>query len=692
MGGLLNTSFCLIISGNSPRIIIFKIKLMNIIPIIMTVGIWMACIPIWANAQLHISAGERVYVGTSEYLQLQENLVNNGAIDHLILSGGSSQTITGTGTISNLKLNKSANSASITSGMQTITGWLTPTAGTLAANGYLTLKSDINGTARVAVGSASGGYITGNVIAERFIPQNINAGGTGRAWRLVTIPVTGTGFLRAFFMNGRSGQDLTNSTSRDAEMANSGTAIVGHNYASALAANGGGFDWIGVANQVSSLRSFAGNSTGGTFLSEHVPNIDAVDYSNAAQGYMVFVRGDRKVSFPSTTSSSATTFRSAGILKTGDQSVTVQPGSNHKYTLVGNPFMCVLDLEAVHAYNSSVIKPSFWIWDANVAGTYKQGGYVNVYYNGSSWITNIGTYVNPQRIESGTAFFVEPASGLATATAIQIKETHKSDETAAGIASLGTAAGDHGLLYVRLETSEAGATRQIVDGVLLDFASSFKETLGDLSDREKMRNTISHGSLWLTRDQKILSSEGLPFPTSRQQSIPLYMGTVGAQKLNLRLDPRGMTDKYVKALLRDKHLKQETEVDMNSGLDYDFTGTGQPATDSTRFELVFVESGRPGSGQTPEPQDVAGLAGVRLYPNPRRSTDLWLSLRSLETGRYDVQVVDLSGRLVLRESVLHVSGRPEHQILRGKKMSPGQYMIHISADGRPLHTLSFIQE
>jgi hypothetical protein len=444
---------------------------------------------------------------------------------------------------------------------------------------------------------------------------------------------------------------------------------------------------------VSSLRPFAGNSTGGTFLSEHVPNIDAVDYNNAAQGYMVFVRGDRKVAFPSTSSISATTFRSAGTLKTGDQSVTVQPGSNHKYTLVGNPFMSVLDLAAIHAHNSSVIKPSFWIWDANVAGTYKQGGYVNVYYNGSSWITNIGTYVNPQRIESGIAFFVEPVTGLATATAIQIKETHKSAETAAGIASLGTAeSGDHGLLYVRLETSAAGATRQIVDGVLLDFAPSFKESLGDLSDREKMRNTISHGSLWLSRDRTILSSEGLPLPTTRQQSIPLYMGTVGAQKFNLRLDPIGMTDKYVKAWLKDKHLKQETEVDMNGGLDYDFSGTGQPATDSTRFELVFVESGRPAFGQTPEPQDVAGLAGVKLYPNPRRSTDLWLSLRSLETGRYDVQVVDMSGRLVMREYVLHVSGRPEHQILRGKKLSPGQYMIRISSEGRPLHTLSFIQE
>ena len=646
-----------------------------------------------AQAQLHVQSGERLYVTTADELSLTENLSNNGTIDHLTLSGGSIQTISGTGAISSLKINKSAGSASIASGMQTITGVLTPTAGTLAANGYLTLKSDLNGTARVAAGVASGGYITGNVIAERYIPLNTNSGGTGRAWRLITIPVTGTGTLRNFFMNGSSGKDLTNATIRNAEASNSGTAIVGHNYASATAANSAGFDWIGIANQVSSLRSFVGHSSGGTFLSEHVPDPSSVDYNNAAQGYMVFVRGDRKEVFPGTNSTSATTFRSTGPLKTGDQSVMVQPGSTHKYTLVGNPFMSVLDLSSVHAQNSTVIKPGFWIWDANVAGTYKQGAYVNVFYNGSGWITNTGTYINPQRIESGAAFFVEPVTGLSTATPISIRESHKSTDASAGIAAFGTEeSSDHGLVYVRLENAAAGGIRQIIDGAVIDFARSFRESLGDLSDREKMRNTISHGNLWLTRDEKILSSEGLPFPDNKQRSIPLYMGTVGVQRFNIRFDPRGMSDKFVKAWLKHNHLKKETEVDMKDGLDYDFTGTGQPATDSIRFELVFVGSGRVGSGQTLEPDDATGSSGVKLYPNPRRSSDLWLSLQSMPSGRYDIEVVDVAGRLMMSERIGHISVSQKHQILRGKKLLPGNYMIRINANGRQQFTIPFIQE
>jgi hypothetical protein len=133
---------------------------------------------------------------------------------------------------------------------------------------------------------------------------------------------------------------------------------VGHGHATASAATGaagGGFDWVGIANQVSSLRRYVGNATGGTFLSENVPDM-TTDYSNADQGYMVFTRGDRKVTFPSPANASATTFRSTGALKTGDRTVSVGPSATSRYTLVGNPYMSVLDLSLVHAHNSTVIK------------------------------------------------------------------------------------------------------------------------------------------------------------------------------------------------------------------------------------------------------------------------------------------------------------------------------------------------
>jgi hypothetical protein len=543
------------------------------------------------------------------------------------------------------------------------------------------------------------GSITGNVIAERYVKRNENSDGTGRAWRLVSVPVTGTGTLRDFFMNGRSGQDLTLSTSRDGETENSGTPIVGHNYSTALEATTAGsgtvkgFDWIGVANQVSSLRSYVGDPGGGSFASENVP-VMTTDYANAAQGYMVFTRGDRKLDFPSATSSSSTTFRSTGSLKTGNQIISVAPASTSKFTLVGNPYMSVLNLDAFYTTNSAVINPSFWIWDANISGTNKQGGYVNVYQSGTQWVTNTGTYINPELLESGMAFFVEPKSSLSTATDITIMETHKSGESAAGLSPFSTdKPDDHGRMYVRLERADDKGRRQIIDGVMADFHSSFKETLMDMSDREKLRNGISRGALWIPREGKFLSGEGLPWPKEVKRSIPLSMSGVGDQTLLVHINPTGMRDRYVKAWLKDNVLKREIEINMSQPTDYDFIGTGRSDWDSTRFEIVYVEAGRPGTGVTLEPDDAAEQPSVKLYPNPSSSTDVKLSLRAVVPGMYTVQVLDMRGRLIATNPLEHRSTNGEYRVLQGRRLSPGQYIVRlISADKQLKETLRMVVE
>jgi sugar lactone lactonase YvrE len=607
-------------------------------------------------------------------LTMPGNITGTGRV---IMNGGAAQTIIGGGDIPDLEINNS-NGVTIdaTGDELTVSGTLRSTSGSLTANGKLRLKSNSGGTARVGVVTGS---ITGNVIAERYVQRNENSDGTGRAWRLVSLPVSGSGTLRDFFMNGRPGRDLTDATNRTAESDNSGTPIVGHNYATASEATTAGFDWIGVANSVSSLRSYVGDAAGGSFASENVPDLDATTYALAAQGYMVFARGDRKLDFPSATSSGATTFRSTGTLKTGNQTVSVAPASSSKFTLVGNPYMSVLDLSALYASNTSVIEPSFWIWDANIAGTNKQGGYVNVYKSGTQWVTNTGSYIDPQLIESGMALFVEPASALSTATDLTIMESHKSAASSAGLSPFATdQSDDHGRIYVRLERADEKGRRQLIDGVMADFHSSFKTALGDQSDREKLRNAISRGAMWLSTDKKILSSEGLPWPTEVKRSIPLYMSGVGDQTLIVRVDPRGMRDRYVQAWLKDNVLKRQIEINMNAQTDYDFIGTGSASWDSTRFEIVYVEAGRPSTGVTLEPDDAAEQPSVKLYPNPSKSSDVKLSLRAMAPDAYTVHILDMSGRLVATRSINHRSFNGEYRILEGRLLSPGTYIIRLS--------------
>lgn len=583
-------------------------------------------------------------------------------VDHTVGATGS-MTISGTGSL-------------VVAPGKTLT-----IAGTANFDGKsVTLRSTSAGTAAIGqvTGTLSGAT---NVTVERYIKKNAIVGGTGRAWRLVSIPVTGNGKLRDFFMNGQPGRDLTNEAARNLETANSGTPIVGHNYASATLANLAGFDYIGVPNQVSSLRRYVGNTSGGTFLSEDVPDMNTT-FTGAEQGYMVFTRGDRKQEFPTTVtpSASATTFRSTGVLKWGNQTVSVAPSNSSKYTLVGNPYPSVLNLAALYTANPSVINPSFWIWDANLEGNFKQGGYVHVTLSGTTWVTNTGTYTNPERIESGTAFFVEPVSSSSAAD-ITISESHKYTGTTPGISPFSTDNDDIGRVYVRLETKGDSGIRQIVDGVRIDFQKDFKETLGDASDREKMRNTISQGGLWLSREGRSLVAEGLPWPGAAKRSITLYMGSVGSQQRILRIDPRAMADKNAKVWLKDRYLGSETEVDMSKGLDYAFTGTGA-ATDSARFELVFAEAARPGTGGVAiEPGTGDEKPSVMLYPNPSASSDVKLSLRSMPTGDYVVQVVDLKGSLLMNSRITHSGRNEEYRILKGRRLPPGRYIVRL-IDGK----------
>jgi hypothetical protein len=151
---------------------------------------------------LTVVSGGTFSLGSSS-LTLTGNLTNNGSITgagEVLMGSSSAQTISGTGTISNLEINKptgttAARTVTITSGsdnMQSLTGTLTLTSGTLATNGNLTLKSDATGTARVAAHTTAG-TISGNVTVQRYI----NVNGRPKQWRTLGLPFSGTMTLAA---------------------------------------------------------------------------------------------------------------------------------------------------------------------------------------------------------------------------------------------------------------------------------------------------------------------------------------------------------------------------------------------------------------------------------------------------------------------------------------------------------------
>ena len=624
-------------------------------------------------------------------LTLNLDLKNNGSITgsgKLKMAGTAAQTISGSGTISHLEIDNSTG-VTITGGvgnMQTITSKITPTTGTLTTNGNLTLRSDINGTARVLQGSASGGYISGDVVTQRYLTKLTGTGRNGRAWRLMTIPVTGTGTLRDLFMAGQPGTNLTVSANQSAQPNGLGTVVIGHNQPSASAATGAGFDWIGTAGQVSSLRYYQQNATSGSFASSQVPTLTTT-YSAADQGYMLFARGDRQQTYNGTGNSSATVLQATGELKQGQIDVTIPALASAGFVLVGNPYMALLDLEKVILDNAGVIDNTVYVWDANIDGNaFRQGGYRAVTRTGvNTWSATGGsTGANPQYIESGSAFFVKPT---ATGGTLSIKESHKVDGTP-GIAPHSSMTDGPSRLFINLEVTDT-ANRRLVDGAVAFFDTNYKDGLGDAVDIVPMTN-LTAGSITLRQSGVRLSMDGRPWPAdSTARTIPVDMRNLGDDAYVLRILPTNMNKEGLTAWLKDRHLNQETSVKLDEETLYSFRRTGDLGVDSSRFEIVYRLS-KPTNAGTLTPDAAAGEIGLRLYPNPARSSDVKLSLGTLAPGRYEVQVLDISGRLVMTRSIQHMSSTSEHRILQGQKLSTGQYLIRVFSNDRPLHILELI--
>ena len=243
-------------------------------------------------------------------------------------------------------------------------------------------------------------------------------------------------------------------------------------------------------------------------------------------------------------------------------------------------------------------------------------------------------------------------------------------------------------LFINLEVTDT-ANRRLVDGAVVFFDTNYKDALGDAVDIAPMTN-LTAGSITLRQSGVRLSIEGRPWPAgSAARTIPVDMRNLGDDAYVLRILPINMSKEGFTVWLKDRHLHKETSVKLDDETLYSFRRKGDLGIDSSRFEIVYRLS-KPTNAGTLTPDDAAGEIGPRLYPNPAKGADVKLSLGSLAPGRYEIQVLDMSGRLVLKKSIQHLSATAGHRILKGQKLSTGQYLIRIFSNDRPLHILELI--
>jgi hypothetical protein len=610
-------------------------------------------------AQLTVQSGTTMALGTG-ILTLTGNLTNNGTITvstgKLSLAGSSAQTISGTGTIGILEINNSSG-VTITSGagnMQSITGTLAPTAGTLTTNGNLTLKSDATGTARVASLPASGAAISGLVTLERYLPL-------GRKWRMVTAPLTGITNNSVFYnwqnndvvSAGRGVEIWGTGGDADPSGSNSGMAIGG----GASMRSYGSSGWANVTNTNSTLL-FDGTTNYGFALFAAGPYNNGSSAINPA------------------TAAQTTVLSATGNLITGDHTKSFTATAANQFFLVGNPYASPVDprsFTATGTVNRTNLNSKLWMWDAKPGiGTGNGlGRYVSFDLSLNSYnVTGNGFADNNVMIQSGQAFFVQSAgSGAATLVFRESSKDANGSHAMMGDENRTPKA----LLRLTLQQPITGDSTENLDGAVAVFHAEGKPGLDPL-DGSKLMN--SSENIFFRREERSLTFEHRPMVTATD-TLQLRMSNLQARSYRLQAEGSDFPDTdAVSAELIDRFTGRTVALSLTGRTDHPFTVTADSLSTGDRFLVVFRRAAAP-VVVTPD-RDGNG-AGLKLYPNPVRN-DLQVSVSVSMTGPYTVQVVSGSGEPVWMRTDI-ASGTKRVEINTSGMVSGVYHLVLTDAQG-----------
>lgn len=446
---------------------------------------------------------------------------------------------------------------------------------TLNTYGYITLKSDANGTARVAEIPVDGsgnalGNINGNVTIERYIPGR-------RSWRMVTAPVQASGSqtINQAWQEGAVNTDLTNN-----QNPNPGFGIHISGSSSSL-----GFDVTPLNNPSLKVFTRSNSSWNG------IPNTLST-YVRDYEGYMLFVRGNRSTNLSQNTSATLTNtvIRETGGVRMGRQPVSL-PGGTGSYSVVGNPYPSTIDFRTLSITGGGNTK-SFVMWDPALTGTTGVGAYqyftrvggagsdYAVFPGGGSYGVS-GTINN--YVQSGQAFLI-PNTSAAT---LYIEESSKA---APSTSSVFRPMPDNitGRISTILYGFENDNTPTVLDGGLVLYRSEFDDVV-DMDDVIKINNTNSE-NFGLNKSGSVYEIEKRQ-TISETDTIYYSMRNLKARAYQLVVELKNMEATGMTAYLKDNYTGTVTTLDYSTPYTLNFTPTnaapGSYAPD--RFKIYFKE-------------------------------------------------------------------------------------------------------
>ena len=484
------------------------------------------------------------------------NLVVNGTVSPSL---SFDQTTPGvTNAIGNFTVNSSGQTVTLLNALR-LTGTHTPTAGVLASGGNYTIASTSVSTANIAAGSTSGGYITGDVAVERYIPRNTN-----RGWRLIASPTSGQTIHEAWQEGQAAGSNGN------------------PHYGTMITSNSGSWSSNGFDYQTPGTSLYSYDAA----IDELVPVTSTSAAISDEQGYFIYIRGSRAVTPSSSiTAVDSTILRTTGTLYTGNQSAIAVAAD--KFAMVGNPFASAIDLRNV-ATSGGCTGTSFYVWDPKLAGAYSLGAFQTLTPSGGNYVVVPGggsygaggSIVN--NIQSGAAFQVQATGASGT---VSIGENCK---TAGSNVVFRPTTGDNNKKLFANIYAVYSTEKKLADGNVVFFEDSYAAAIDELDSRK----LYNFGETFGIKKQGIeLAVERKPNPVNND-TIQFVMYNLKKMSYSLQLTGNGFTEPGLLAFLEDRHQNSSVFLSLGDTTDYTFTVDNNPASYSaSRFYIVFRQTG-----------------------------------------------------------------------------------------------------
>ncbi len=493
------------------------------------------------------------------------------------------QTTPGTSNkVANFTLNAISSGSTTLGNAMGISGILTLTNGTFITGGNLTLTSNGIGTAVVApITDCNAVAITGDVTVERFFPA-------GRAFRLITSPVTTTSTIRDNWQEGVSNPTTTYANNLNPHLGY-GTHITGNMTNGAIY----GFD----ATQTTNNSMFTFNNTTRAWAA--VPNTNLLTLT-AGVPYRLMIRGDRSIDMITNAPIATNTIlRAKGALKICDAPAGGLGENAGDLSFIGNPYQAIVDIKSVLQNSTNLNSNSYYVWDPKLN---TRGAYVTFDLN-SNINSVLGSAVNAY-LQPWQACYVTTTS--AGSASIMFHESNKSplESVIEGVYRTNNLAS-----YIRLTLYESNILANngtATDGLIMKFGDNYVNTI-DGNDAIKLSNQDETFST--KNNSTLLGIESRLFPLTTDV-IPLNITQY--RFTNYTMVANGTNMSGPPAYLHDQLLQTYTEIPQSGSVNYSYVlNTNNAATSaSNRFRIVF---------QNPTLSiDSNATLAFTMYPNPSK--------------------------------------------------------------------------